>query len=59
MNGVWVVLTTSSGGELNREFVTNGDNMSDGINAVVKQFMTTGLQAGDRIEINEGWSEED
>lgn len=62
MDGIWVVLSTDAGGELNREFVPHKasgdeDDIQAELQTAVRALLSDGIRAGDRIEFFAGWSE--
>lgn len=55
MDGFWIVLE-GRGGELDREFVREGDNIAECLKELLDGDWSS-LDDGDRISIVAGWSE--
>ena len=56
MNGVWIILD-SIDGEVDREFVREGDSIAEAIKELLDGDWANNLKTGDKIRIAEGWIE--
>lgn len=54
MDGFWIILTGSHGGELDREFAEREDQIKPTMIALIDRCE---INAGDKVSVEEGWSE--